>query len=800
MRKCMLSIRNLLLLTIGALTLLITLMAVESIYREWGQLSRIHSLQQAAAISDQLFDASEKLSVERDVTFAMLHSSDPSIVTSLHLSLMNSREAVDRTLKPALEELKQYDFPGVMTQNQKTEKDYQNLLALRQDVDQAIGYPLSGRPRDLSQNWFQGTTDLILQTQDLWMEFIRNSAAMDAKVVLHMRFKYLLSQIMEYSGRERSIISELIAENTDPTPQQQIALLEWQGAIDISWANSGTLAIQGNLFPAIEPYFKDAKSHYFTVYDMVRDIFYIPGPHHKGLYPLSLEFWLDLSSQTTDSLYTLKDAVLKQTQNYVADLESQARQSIIYHCILLILALVLCFYSFSVVIYRVIRPINDMVGALLSVTAGKPSSYEPPAYRQDEIGKLAQVLQAFQDNTEEIRRTSEALTESEDKLHQAQKMEAIGNLTGGMGHDFNNLLGVIIGNLDLLEERLGKDEESKTLASAALDAALRGSDLTRRLLAFARKQPLKPQRIRVNNLVENISKLLARILGEDIQIVLHLAPDLWDVVVDPAQLEATLTNLSTNARAAMPHGGHLIIATKNVSLDQDYVAQHPDVSPGDYVMIEVTDTGTGMPPEIVARIFEPFFTTKERGKGTGLGLAMVFGFIKQSGGHINVYSETGVGTTFRLYLRQALGGLTAEAKPAAPAPAVGGSETILVVEDNESMRRVVVRQLIELGYHVLEAANAKNALTLLAEDKSIQLLFTDIVMPGKLNGMDLARLAAKRWPAIKIVLTSGFPESKLNGHSECATRGFRLLGKPYRKEDLARILREAFTAQPETKT
>jgi len=239
---------------------------------------------------------------------------------------------------------------------------------------------------------------------------------------------------------------------------------------------------------------------------------------------------------------------------------------------------------------------------------------------------------------------------TEAALHQAQKMETIGNLTGGMAHDFNNLLGIVIGNLDLLRDLRKNDAEADELARDALDASLRGADLTKRLLAFARRQALQPKEVVVNQLVAEITKLLARTLGEQIEISLKLSADVWPVFVDPAQLDASLTNLATNARDAMPRGGKLIIATANRTLDADYALSHSEVTPGDYVLIEVSDTGIGMTQTVADRIFEPFYTTKEPGKGTGLGLSMAFGFVKQSGGHINVYSEPDVGTTFGLYL------------------------------------------------------------------------------------------------------------------------------------------------------
>ena len=378
----------------------------------------------------------------------------------------------------------------------------------------------------------------------------------------------------------------------------------------------------------------------------------------------------------------------------------------------------------------------------------------------------------------------------EAQLHQAQKMEAIGNLTGGMAHDFNNMLGVIIGNIDLLRDLKKDDADVDELTREALDAAFRGADLTRRLLAFARQQPLRPQQIDVNELVSGITRLLRRTIGEDIEISLDLAAELGPVVVDPAQLEASLTNLATNARDAMPDGGRLMIATGNRTLDADYAAQHAEVVPGAYVMLEVSDTGCGMTPEVMHRIFEPFFTTKSRDKGTGLGLSMVFGFIKQSGGHIGVYSEPGIGTTFRLFLPRIAQNVPIVEEPVATPLLHGRGESVLVVEDNAALRRVVTRQLGELGYRVLAAENAAAGLELL-DRQSIDLLLTDIVMPGGINGRELARRARQRWPAIKIVFTSGFSEARLNSEAGPLAACTPLLTKPYRKEDLASTAREA---------
>ena len=377
----------------------------------------------------------------------------------------------------------------------------------------------------------------------------------------------------------------------------------------------------------------------------------------------------------------------------------------------------------------------------------------------------------------------------EAQLRQAQKMEAIGNLTGGLAHDFNNLLGVVIGNLDLLCDSREVDPDIIELAGEARDAALRGADLTRRLLAFARRQPLQPRRIDVNDLITSTVKLLGRLLGETIAISLDLAPDLWPTVVDAAQLEASLANLAANARDAMPAGGNLAIATRNRSLDARYVAEHPYVTAGDYVLIEISDSGSGMPPEVLGRIFEPFFTTKEQGRGSGLGLSMVFGFMKQSGGHVTAYSEVGVGSTFRLYFPRAAA-MGAAGQPHLEEPILrGNDEMVLVVEDNAALRRVAVRQLAELGYRVREADGAHAAIEAIAADDAVDVLFTDVIMPGGMDGRQLADVVARRWPHIKPLLTSGFPGSVVDSGRGFASQ-MPLLSKPYRKDQLARALRK----------
>jgi PAS domain S-box-containing protein len=376
---------------------------------------------------------------------------------------------------------------------------------------------------------------------------------------------------------------------------------------------------------------------------------------------------------------------------------------------------------------------------------------------------------------------------AEERLRHSQRLESIGQLTGGIAHDFNNLLGIIIGNLELLQDAGGQDPGTAEHLGEILEAAQRGAELTSRLLAFARRQQLRPERADINALASGTAKLLARVLGENVRVELELARGLWPARVDAAQLEAAITNLATNARDAMPKGGTLTLKTANFPVDAAYAAGHADVPEGDYVMIEARDTGTGIAPEAQAHIFEPFFSTKEAGRGSGLGLSMVYGFIKQSGGHVTVYSELGRGTCFRLYLPRDAAAPN-EAPTAERVQVRGGSETILVVEDNAKLRAIAVRQLRELGYAVVEAADAEGAFAAL-EREPVDLLLTDIMMPGKLNGPELARAALARAPALKVVFASGYPDAPASG--DWLTPGAKLLTKPYRKDHLARTLREA---------
>jgi CheY-like chemotaxis protein len=326
------------------------------------------------------------------------------------------------------------------------------------------------------------------------------------------------------------------------------------------------------------------------------------------------------------------------------------------------------------------------------------------------------------------------------------------------------------------------------MVEGALAACLRGADLTRQLLAFGRRQTLKPELVDVNRLVGGMVKLLNRTLGEQVKIDLIEGRDIWPVVVDAAQLDSAIVNLAVNARDAMPKGGKLTIETANVSVDDSFLDANPGLLPGDYVVTSVTDTGTGMPPELIARIFEPFFTTKEVNKGTGLGLAMVYGFVKQSGGHVTVYSEVGTGTTFRLYLPRAASaaGAATQGADRPQRKERPGGETILVVEDNDGVRRIVERQLADLGYKVRSVEDAAAAIRTLEQGGPIDVVFSDVVMPGEINGIKLASEIAKRWPRIKVLLTSGFPEAALSQAG--GEIHAKILSKPYRADDLGKTI------------
>jgi PAS domain S-box-containing protein len=376
----------------------------------------------------------------------------------------------------------------------------------------------------------------------------------------------------------------------------------------------------------------------------------------------------------------------------------------------------------------------------------------------------------------------------EEQIVQLQKTEALGQLTGGIAHDFNNLLAVVSGNLELLLARLADRPDLSKFVEKALRSAERGATMTRSLLAFARKQPLSPEILDVGDLVGEMEDLMRRTLGEPIEMSVVKSGGLWKCEVDPGQLQNALLNLVINARDAMPAGGKLTIELANARLDDEYAAAQSDVTPGQYVMLAVSDNGTGMTPETVARAFDPFFTTKEFGKGSGLGLSMVHGFAKQSGGHVKIYSEVGIGTTIKLYLPRSFAKADGGVAARAPNMELGGVEKILVVEDDSDMRTLVFALLTSLGYSVLVTDKASAALEILAREPQVELLLTDVVLGEGMNGPDLAQKARTIMPHLKILFMSGYTENAVL-HQGRLDPGVHLLQKPFKRAELAAKVR-----------
>ena len=407
----------------------------------------------------------------------------------------------------------------------------------------------------------------------------------------------------------------------------------------------------------------------------------------------------------------------------------------------------------------------------------------------DDEGKLVGFAKITRDITER-KKAERELESAREALFQSQKMDAVGQLTGGVAHDFNNLLTVIIGGLDTIaRSKPGDGIRIRRALDMSRHAADRAAGLTARLLAFSRKQPLEPTPANLNDLVRNMADILYRTLGEQIEVESVLSPRLWTVEVDQNQLESAILNLAVNARDAMPEGGKLTIDTQNTYLDEGYTAKDSEVRPGQYVALSVSDTGSGMPPDTLSRVFEPFFTTKELGRGTGLGLSMVYGFVKQSGGHVTIYSEEGQGTTVRLYLpRHHCDQDAPGEEDSQESPPASEDEVVLVVEDNPDVRAFSVMCLSELGYEVLQAPDAERALTILRSDKKIDLLFTDVVLPGQ-TGRVLADEAVKVRPGLKVLFTTGYSRNAIVHHGRLDA-GVKLLQKPFTFDQLASRVRE----------
>ena len=424
-------------------------------------------------------------------------------------------------------------------------------------------------------------------------------------------------------------------------------------------------------------------------------------------------------------------------------------------------------------------PIHDGMGNV-DYWVGTNTDIEDQKAAESRLSELAMTLeQRVEERTSELLKAQEA-------LRQSQKMETIGNLTGGVAHDFNNLLQVISGNLQLLSKDVAGNERAERRVNNAMFGVSRGAKLASQLLAFGRRSALEPKVVNIGRFVSGMAELLGRTLGESVEVETIVSGGLWNTYVDPAQIENAILNLAVNARDAMSGSGKLTVEAGNAFLDDAYV-QNIDVLPGQYVLLAVTDTGSGMSPEIMKKVFEPFFTTKPVGQGTGLGLSMVYGFVKQSGGHVKLYSEVGVGTTVKVYLPRAHESEDIFS-PAEPEVLLGGRETILVVEDDDEVRSTVIETLKELGYKVLSANNASAALAVIESGAHVDILFTDVVMPGALKPSEFAKKAKRLLPKISILFTSGYTENSIV-HGGKLDAGLELLSKPYSREALAKKMR-----------
>ena len=428
-----------------------------------------------------------------------------------------------------------------------------------------------------------------------------------------------------------------------------------------------------------------------------------------------------------------------------------------------------------------------VVGVSIDVTDQKRATAQLRAFTET-------LEDAVKDRTRQLEVENEARRKAEELLRQSQKLEAIGQLTGGVAHDFNNMLAVIIGSTNLIERRLARGEDIKRLIEGISDAAYRAAELTRRLLAFSRQLPSAPKVIDANQMVKSISELLRQTLGEATVLETVLAGGLWKTHADASQLENAILNLAINARDAMPDGGKVTIETLNCHLDADYASNYPDVNAGQYVMIAVSDEGTGMSPEIIERAIDPFFTTKAVGKGTGLGLSQVYGFVKQSKGHLKLYSEIGHGTAVKIYLPRYYGAEQAAdvgAEIRQPVRRGAPSEVILVVEDEDRIREVTTEALRELGYTVFHAASARQALQILESRPEIGLLFTDIVMPD-MKGRRLAEAALKFRPDLKVLYTTGYTRNAIL-HNGVLDPGVKFIAKPFTVDQLGQKVREVLS-------
>ena len=635
-----LSIRTILFLVIGLLTLLITMTAMRETYIEWQKLEKIKQLGKARQVNDQLFDVVEQLGIERDIALTRLNTDEIKTLNILEPRLQTSRQFTNKLITAAFGKIELHN-KALEEERQRAERLFTEFKTLREEVDQAMALPLDKR-KQLSKKWFDGSTAMILEIQTLWMRHIKLYTGIDSIVTLHMRYKHFLSIIMEYSGRERALIGRLIAANADPTPEEQADLLRWQGAVNLSWERVGSLADQSGLYVYVEPLINDARSHYQTVYDMIGDSFYTPGKKHGDTYPISGEFWLEVAMQANDSLNALKNAAFEQTRIYTTELEENAQRSIIFHISLLFLALSICAYSFWVITYRVIKPINQMINAMLDIMHGRPAPVLPAtAGRDDEIGKLAQVLHSFQQNVAEIKLAQEHLKRYTSDLERSNK--ELDDFAYIASHDLKEpLRGLHNHARFLLEDNKDKLEpESTKRLDRLVYLSQRMERLVNDLLYFSRlgRHELAIQPTDINMVIHDIENTLDVFLEEK-NGKISTAGKLPIIIGDKTRITELFRNLITNAMKYNTNSPRTV--------EIGFLDKHPKNAIIMDNVFYVKDNGLGIAPEFheeIFRIFKRLQSDKEE-EGTGVGLTFVKKIVERHGGKIWLESEPGKGTTF----------------------------------------------------------------------------------------------------------------------------------------------------------
>lgn len=516
----------------------------------------------------------------------------------------------------------------------------------------------------------------------------------------------------------------------------------------------------------------------------------VPAPG----YPIDSSAWIERATTAINSAL----AISAVARNLARDSLDEQKDSARLFSIVALVAVTLVtgtLMIFSVGIVSVGRRIKSISSGLRTLAGGDFSWRIPirhaPTAQGDEIDG---IVSGINEMAIERKRVETELKESVEALRRAQRLEAIGQLTGGIAHDFNNLLGVMIGNAEIIKRKISEDEKLQSNVEAVIKAVERGASLTQRLLAFSRQQTLLPKPTAINDLVVEHWDMLQRILGETIKITMNLKSEVYEVLIDPHQFESALLNLSINARDAMPNGGVLTIETTNATLDAAYAKQHEEVVPGDYTEFTVSDTGFGMTPEVLEKAYEPFFTTKGVGEGSGLGLSMVYGFVKQSNGHITIDSEVGHGTTVKLYLPRSKEAVAHKDATDEAVELALGSERILVVEDDENLRDIPTTLLREQGYEVIDVKEGWEAIKYLQGDQPFDLLFTDVVLPKGKSGLEVAQEAERLQPNIKVIYTSGYAENTIAHQSKLKANAI-LINKPYGRVELLAKVRETLDSE-----